>query len=370
MLPIVRKGPVACDLWKFCRSRYALPAGGLLMLEYRLDDLHWADFEKLCQALLKAQLGVGVEAWGGSGDWGNDAYCQMPLRYPGAEVQQGPFQFQAKFVQGANAAGAKPRAPLVAAVKRECERIKKRKQPSPLVYSLLTNVVLSPQLRGAVEGMIRDALPGCTAAVVHGGNDICSWLHLHDDVVRVFPQLLSHRNLSELVRQSLQGETNNKKVVTTKPELSTVLKRKKKQARAASRKQNVDSALRLWGEVRKQAEKEGNKTEEISARLETALVLARNERNPDEALKLADACLLDAKTIDLGDKRSPVLQLIGEFHRINGNNDQARGFVTSALEYARMTGSKADEGFALLSLSALERPRRRSGDNLKVPLIF
>jgi hypothetical protein len=76
------------------------------MLEYRLDDLHWTDFEQLCQALLKARLGIGVEAWGGSGDWGNDAYCQASLCYPGSEVQEGPFQFQAKFVQGANAAGA------------------------------------------------------------------------------------------------------------------------------------------------------------------------------------------------------------------------------------------------------------------------
>lgn len=78
------------------------------MLEYRLDDLNWAEFEALCQALLKATLGVGVESWGGSGDWGIDACCQAPLRYPASEVQNGPFQFQVKFVHGANAAAAKP----------------------------------------------------------------------------------------------------------------------------------------------------------------------------------------------------------------------------------------------------------------------
>lgn len=124
------------------------------MLEYRLDDLHWSEFEKLCQALLKARLSVGVEAWGGSGDWGNDAYCQASLRYPGSEVQEGPFQFQAKFVEGANAAGAKPKALLVAAVKRECERIRSRAIADPRVYSLLTNAGLSADLRKTVKDLI------------------------------------------------------------------------------------------------------------------------------------------------------------------------------------------------------------------------
>jgi tetratricopeptide (TPR) repeat protein len=178
------------------------------MLEYRLDDLHWGEFEKLCQALLKAELGVGIEAWGGSGDWGNDAYCQAPLRYPGSDLQQGPFQFQVKFVEGANAAGAKPRAPLVAAVKKECQRIKKRNRPTPRVYSLLTNVPLSLDLRRAVEDILREALPGCVV-VVHGGHDICSWLHKHPAVVRMFPQLLSHRDLTEVVRQAIHGTSDN-----------------------------------------------------------------------------------------------------------------------------------------------------------------
>lgn len=335
------------------------------MLEYRLDDLHWSEFESLCQALLKAKLGVGVEAWGGSGDWGNDAYCQASLCYPGDEIQQGPFQFQAKFIQGANAAGAKPTPLLIQAVSRECQRIKKRNQPPPQVYSLLTNVVLSTKLREAVVGKIQHALPDCAAIIAHGGNDICSWLHMHEDIVRMFPQLLSHRNLSELVRQAVHGDVGKKTVAMEKPELSSALKKKKKQASDASRKHDIDSALRLWSAVRKQAEKEGNKGEEIRARLESVLVLAREEPNLDEALKLADECLQDAKAVDLGDDRCLLLQLIGEVHRIKGNRDQARGFITRALEYARETGSQRDEGFALLSLSALEKSGIKNGDNTK-----
>lgn len=178
------------------------------MPDYRLDDLTWADFEKLCQALLKASLGVGVEAWGGRGDWGRDAYCQVPLRYPGSEVQDGPFQFQAKFVEGANAAGAKPQALLLDAVRRECQRIKKRKRAIPRVYSLLTNAVFSPDLRVQVEEIIRDTFQDCATVISHGGDDICVWLHTHPEVVRHFPQLLSYRDLSELVRQSLQPVTS------------------------------------------------------------------------------------------------------------------------------------------------------------------
>lgn len=333
------------------------------MLEYRLDDLHWAEFEKLCQALLKARLGVGVESWGGSGDWGNDAYCQAPLRYPGTEVEGGPFQFQAKFVQGANAAGSKPNAALIAAVKRECERITKRRQPIPRVYSLLTNVVLSPELRKTIEGMIKVALPGCAMVVVHSGEDICSWLHLQEEIVRVFPQLLSHRNLAEVIRRSLQADTENGKMATGRPELSAVLKEAKKVARLASHRHDADSALVLWEQVQKQATTEGNKTEELGARLETVLVLVQDEPNSAEALKLADACLQDATVVDLGRDQCRLLQIIGEIHRIRGNRDQARGFVTRALEHGRRIGSLGDEGYALLSLSALEESRAGIGES-------
>jgi len=333
------------------------------MLEYRLDDLNWAEFEKLCQALLKARLGVGVESWGGSGDWGNDAYCQAPLRYPGTEVQAGPFQFQAKFVQGANAAGSKPNALLVAAVKRECERITKRKQPVPNVYSLLTNVVLSPELRRTIEDMIRATLPRCGLVVVHSGEDICSWLHLHEDIVRVFPQLLSHRNLAEVIRQSLHADTKDGKTTTPRPELSAALKEAKKAARIASRRHDVDSATVLWEHVQEQAEREGNDAERLCARLETVLVLLRDGPNTDQALELADSCLQDAKVVDLGPDQYLSLQIIGEVHRIKGNKDLARGFITRALEHARMTGSHGDEGYALLSLSALEEPSAGIGEN-------
>ena len=36
------------------------------MIQYRLDDLGWFQFEWLCQALLKAMYGAPLEAWGGA----------------------------------------------------------------------------------------------------------------------------------------------------------------------------------------------------------------------------------------------------------------------------------------------------------------
>jgi len=336
------------------------------MLEYRLDDLHWSEFERLCQALLKARLSVGVEAWGGSCDWGNDAYCQAPLRYPGSEVQQGSFQFQAKFIEGANAAGAKPKAPLVAAVKRECQRIKSRNLPIPSVYALLTNAAVSADMRTTVKDLVHEALPDAVV-VVHDGNDLCSWLHMHDEIVRVFPQLLSHRNLSELVKQSLSA--NDPKAPTRRPEPSALLKKKKKQARAASRKHNVDSAVRLWKNVQTLAEREANEAESICARMEIMLTTLQNERNLDKPLSLAEECLQEARSVDLGDDRCRLLQLIGEIHRLKGNKDQARGFAERALEQARKIGAQGDEGFALLSLSALERDRQSENNDKALELI-
>src|SRR5438128_10725238 len=98
------------------------------MLRYRLDHLGWFQFEWLCQSLLKAEYGVAIQSWGGHSDWGRDAYCEEDLEFPvKGRYQHGPFVFQAKFVSGANAAGARPEAPLLHAVRAECNRIRHRK---------------------------------------------------------------------------------------------------------------------------------------------------------------------------------------------------------------------------------------------------
>src|SRR5271157_117358 len=172
------------------------------MLRYNLDSLGWYQFEWLVQALMKAELGAFVESWGGTGDWGRDAYSPGPLPFPGKGViSQGPFLFQAKFVDGANAAGARPTQILLDACRKEILRIRSRiemKQwKEPQHYGLLTNVAAGKEVRRKVQ----DSFAGVTKATVTvlGGNDICDLLDAHTNIARAFPQILSLRNLDTLL---------------------------------------------------------------------------------------------------------------------------------------------------------------------------
>jgi tetratricopeptide (TPR) repeat protein len=140
---------------------------------------------------------------------------------------------------------------------------------------------------------------------------------------------------------------------------SALLKSKIEEARVVARKHDEENAIRLWEEVRKQADDEGNKATIIRAQLEIALLRLRSGADLDDIVSVLDKCIQDAKSVDLGDDRSRLLQLLGEAYRLKGNFDQARGFITSALEHSRTTGRKLDEGWALLALSALEKSQDR-----------
>lgn len=164
------------------------------MLEYKLDDLGWDRFEQLVQTLLKVRLGLGVEAWGGSGDWGRDAYFNGKLSYPTNEPLEGAFVFQCKFVDAANAAGAKPERPLLSAVRKECVRIEGNLgdsgnwNVSPTCYGFFTNAVLTPKNRVKINQLLQDVLPGCRTSI-HDGHDICQWLRLSPSVFQSFESL-------------------------------------------------------------------------------------------------------------------------------------------------------------------------------------
>lgn len=112
-------------------------------MRYALDSLGWFEFEQLIQTLLKARLGLGIEAGGGRGDWGRDSYFEGALRLPANEESSGPFLFQSKFVESANAAGADPEPAVVKAVGKECRNISGRLKPggnwkqAAAVYALL-----------------------------------------------------------------------------------------------------------------------------------------------------------------------------------------------------------------------------------------
>jgi hypothetical protein len=173
---------------------------------YHLDTLGWFQFERLCQALLRADHGLSIEMWGGSSDLGRDAYAEGELEFPTkGSKRRGPFVFQAKFVQGANASGARPGPRVLAAVKAEMERIEGRINEgdweAPAVYTLLTNSPLGTALRTNLRKELQAALPDAEI-VLQGASDLDAWLDNTPGVRAAFPQLLGLRDLNELIRAS------------------------------------------------------------------------------------------------------------------------------------------------------------------------
>jgi hypothetical protein len=172
------------------------------MIRYRLDDLGWFQFEWLCQSLLKAKLGVRVEAWGGHSDFGRDAYISGLLSVRKDVLEKGEFVFQCKFVSGANAAGANASSALTAAVTAEMDqvanRIRTRVIGEPSHYVLLTNAPLSARLRSSLQNRVRKTLPKADV-ILWGGGDICGMLDDAPNIRVAFPQILGLRDLTELL---------------------------------------------------------------------------------------------------------------------------------------------------------------------------
>jgi hypothetical protein len=200
-----------------CCGRCSLSREGRIrtgMLRYRLDDLGAYQFEKLTQSALKVRIGLGVESWGNRGDWGRDAYAPGPLRFPNSRVQaKGPFVFQTKFVEGANAAGANPRPALTSAVSKEIGRIsdriaKKTWQP-PTHFTFITNALIDAQNREQIRSALANGMPSAVI-LVWGGDDVCDILDQSPGVTRSFPQLLSIRDLDELISQALNKKSRER----------------------------------------------------------------------------------------------------------------------------------------------------------------
>lgn len=184
------------------------------MLRYDLDKLGWYEFEHLCQTLLKHKLGLGVEAWGGTNDWGRDAYYPEALKYPAQKTQNGPFLFQCKFVNGANSAGANVEKPVLNAIRQECDAIERRLLNKkwkilPKVYTFLTNAILTGTIRSQIEKNVKDVLPD-SIIVLQDGNDICALIDLTTGIARRFPQILSLNDLGVLLSDCVNKDILNR----------------------------------------------------------------------------------------------------------------------------------------------------------------
>lgn len=179
-------------------------------ISYNLDSLGWMQFESLIQVLLKAELGIGAELWGGSADHGKDAYCATELNFPAKHTTNpGPFVFQAKFIAGANATGANFDSSLISAVKKEIALIQNRleegKWKAPKHYIFLTNAPVTVGNRTDVAALLEAELKECVVTV-QGATDICALLDVNIPVARSFPQILSLRNLFEILHQVVRND--------------------------------------------------------------------------------------------------------------------------------------------------------------------
>ncbi|MCJ7778579.1 MAG: hypothetical protein MUP16_09730 [Sedimentisphaerales bacterium] len=184
------------------------------MLRYDLDKLGWFEFEHLCQTLLKHKLGLGIEAWGGTKDWGRDAYYPEALKYPTEETQNGPFLFQCKFVNGANSAGAEIEKPVLNAIRQECDAIERRLSAQkwkilPKVYTFLTNAILAGPIREQIEKNLKDILSD-SIITLQDGNDICALIDLTTGIARRFPQILSLNDLDVLLSDCVNKDILNR----------------------------------------------------------------------------------------------------------------------------------------------------------------
>lgn len=169
------------------------------MLRYRLDELGWWAFEQLVQSLLKAKFGLAIEAWSGVGDHGIDAWCRAYMDH--GETKPGPHVFQVKFIEGANAAGARPREKVVNATTKEIARIAARQGEwswkGLVTYTFVTNAPLSIETRKEIRDRFQRSIPGCEIQL-QGGSDVCALLDQNRDVLRSF-QILGLADLDHLL---------------------------------------------------------------------------------------------------------------------------------------------------------------------------
>lgn len=178
---------------------------------YRFDELGWNSFERLVQALLRSALGIGVEAWGGTSDHGIDAIFEGVLEFPAkGKFSKGNFIFQVKFVENANAKGAKNQPPVLTAVKDEMSSLEKRKVlydvwHSPEHYTFITNAPLSAALRAKIKATVLNALPE-TQVHVWGNKDVTDILDQYPKLRQAYPQLLGLMDLEELIKKAVTGD--------------------------------------------------------------------------------------------------------------------------------------------------------------------
>jgi hypothetical protein len=118
-----------------------------------------------------------------------------------------------KFVEGANSAGSKPGRALLSSSSKEVERIQHRVKKgtwrNPAHFIFITNSLVSADLREKIRAVFQSAM---ISSEIHvwGGDDICDILDRRKGIARSFPQLLSIRDLDELIGFALSKESRER----------------------------------------------------------------------------------------------------------------------------------------------------------------
>ena len=140
--------------------------------------------------------------------------------------------------------------------------------------------------------------------------------------------------------------SNNKLDDSTLPK---DVEEKIKEAKKANRLGKYELSTKIWNEIVERATNEKNQKLSIRGRLELAeLEIKEDSIELENALKIANDCLAESKTINLGNQLGQILQHLGEIHRLKGNTDQARGFMNASLEFSKSNNDKSLEGWTLM----------------------
>ena len=189
-----------------------------MALKYNIGAIGWYNFETLVQALLKAVIGPGVTAFGGSKDEGRDAAFSGNASYPTREEEwagEWVFQMKSHDVENGNPTNRKS---LVSAFPSELKSVLKRHARIDN-YVLITNVPLTPKNSDDLHAAARESGFAGNFDVIDGKN-VCTLLDNYPQIRRSYPQLLGLADLRELLNQDLylRGQTY---VERWQPELAT-----------------------------------------------------------------------------------------------------------------------------------------------------
>jgi len=127
-----------------------------------------------------------------------------------------------------------------------------------------------------------------------------------------------------------------------------------KEAKRASKLGKFELSKGIWEEIAETALETGNNELSIRTRLEIALAEVQDDfQNLDKSLKTANDCLVESKKINLSNQVGRILQLLGEFHRLNRDTEKAKGFMKASLEFSKSSKDKNSEAWTLLSMAML-----------------